>query len=179
MCSSLGCLWSSEWVVKCSFLVRLQKFRTELCHWLAVWPQVNLNCLSRKWKKKSTYLLGLLWILSKIFKDFNTVSAPSSRLKLIHVIYYFCQGGLEKTQKVIYSKFFFFILTQGHFLLLLEREEGGKREGEKHQSVSSCMCPEWRTEPRAWAWVLMGNQTWDLLVYGTMLWPAKPHWPEI
>ena len=80
--------------------------------------------------------------------------------------------GFVNSPTLAFFPFFFFILTQGHFPIVLEKEgrerEERKREWERRRR---------RTLVGCLLHILTGDRTRKLFVYRKMLHPTEPHWP--
>ena len=94
---------------------------------------------------------------------------------------------LQESSSMSLNFFLYFFLQSSHkdVLIDLQREEKGGREGEKHQcereTSIGCLLygPQLWTKPATQTCALMGNRTVDLLVYGMMSQPTKPHRPGL
>ena len=73
----------------------------------------------------------------------------------------------------------FFFLTEDIISLGggRERRERNIHVRQKYWSVVFLYLPQPKIEPATQARALTKSQTWDILVYGTMLQITEPHWP--
>ena len=159
--------------------------------WLAVEGRVG------RWRGQVAFLILKCWAPHPVLGRCWKVEVQKVRSSHMQRGVLVPNSGLiifDNVKIQAFSVFYLFIFSPSpediFFIDFRERERGrgGGREGEREKQTNidwlpsrarpNLQCtPGPGSKPATWVCALNGNQTDDLLFYGTTLQPTDPHWP--